>query len=299
MKRLFLLVCLAAGLPIIGNNIFDALDEQMVKADSLVCVGLDPDISKLPLSIIDQTLSPEENIYKFLVEVIDITAPHACSFKLQKAFYDKCDRGHWLLKKTVTYIHERYPGIPVWVDCKIGDVDNTMKAYMDLLFDDIGADGVVINPYMGDDVLAPFLNDAKKTSIVLVQTSNQNAKVVQELLLANGRMLWEEILSTVLNRWNCNKNLIVVLSSNTFKYDYKFIRQQIPQDVPILLAGVGQQGGDPRALKDLLNDKKRGVFVNSSRGILYPYDQSDKEWRSAILRAVIDLKNTLNFVRDR
>jgi len=239
----------------------------------------------------------EENVFLFLTQIIDITVPHACSFKLQKAFYDQYEHGHDLLRKTAQYIHRYYPEIPVFIDCKIGDTDNTMKAYMQLLFEDIGADAVVINAYMGDDVLEPFIQDANKVGIVLIQTSNPNAKVVQELVLANGEKLWQEMLILTLERWNINNNLIVVLSSNTQTEDYVSIRKKIPQDMPILLAGIGLQGGNPAVLKQLLNDDKRGVFVNSSRGILYPYDQGSEQWELAVLNAVIELKETLNTFR--
>jgi len=280
-----------------ANNVYKKLDDRMITTNSLVCVGLDPDITKLPATILNTDNTPEEKIDLFLKQVIDITAPHACSFKLQKAFYDQFDLGHALLKNIVTYINTKYPDIPVFVDCKIGDTDNTMKAYMHLLFEDIKADAIVINPYMGDDVLEPFMLDKNKTAIVLIQTSNPNAKIVQEIELANGKRLWEKMLELTLNRWNINQNLIVVLSSNTTASNYKTVRQTIPQDTPILLAGIGSQGGNPLIMQQLLNNDKRGVFVNSSRGILYPYDQEDEQWQNAILNAALALKNMLNKIR--
>lgn len=290
-------LCLAMTFPTVANEVFQKLDARMVCTNSLVCVGLDPDITKLPLAILNTDKKAEDQIFLFLTQVIDITVPHACCFKVQKAFYDQFDLGHDLLKKIVAYIHESYPDVPVFIDCKIGDTDNTMQAYMKLLFEDIKADGVVINPYMGDDVLEPFMQDKSKTGIVLIQTSNPNAKVVQELKLNDGKNLWEKMLDLTLNRWNKNQNLIVVLSSNTTAYDYTLIRKQIPQDTPILLAGIGLQGGDPLVLKQLLNDNNRGVFVNSSRGILYPYDRADTQWQAAILTAVVQLKELLNNIR--
>lgn len=282
-----------------ANEVLKKLDIRMATSNSLVCVGLDPDITKMPESIMNSSeQTVEDKVYKFLKQVIDITAPHVCCYKLQKAFYDQFDLGHMLLKKVVAYIHEQFNDIPVFVDCKIGDTDNTMKAYINLLFKDIQADGIVINPYMADDVFLPFAEDDKLVGIVLVQTSNPGAKVIQELQLIDGKKLWEEILTLTLKRWNKNKNLIVVLSSNTEKYDYKAIRQSIPQEVPILLAGIGAQGGNPMVLKQLLNDNKRGVFVNSSRGILYPYPIDTNNWQQHVLNAVIELKDSLNSIRE-
>ena len=279
-----------------GNEVIKKLDERMKHNNSLVCVGLDPDLKKMPLAITQNKMKPEAQIYSFLTQVIDITAPHVCSYKIQKAFFDQFDEGHELLKNVVAYIHQNHPLIPAFVDCKIGDIDNTMQAYMENLFDIISADGVVVNPYMGDDVLEPFLLDKSKVGIILIQTSNPNAKVVQELQLANGKKLWEEMLQIMLTKWNKNQNLIPVLSSNT-SGDYIAIRQSIPQETPILLAGIGLQGGNPKVLRQLLNQDKRGVFVNSSRGILYPYNPQDHNWKNEVLKAVIELKNCLNDIR--
>lgn len=279
------------------NSIIQKLDARMKLSDSLVCVGLDPDIIKMPEEIMKGKDRSEEKVFKFLKEVIDITAPHASAYKIQKAFFDTFDQGHGLLKKTIAYIHQKYPDIPAFVDCKIGDTENTMEAYMHTLFDKFKADAVVINPYMGDDTLEPFLLDKNKTAIVLIQTSNPSAQIVQGLRLDNGKPLWEEMLDLALTRWNKNENLIPVLSSNVEQQNYRLIRQKLPNDMPILLAGVGSQGGDPEVLRQLLNSDKRGVFVNSSRGILYPYDKKDPKWREQILKAVIDLKTTLNNIR--
>lgn len=298
MLALFLITALTITTNSFTHNVAHKLDQRMITTNSLVCVGLDPDITKMPLSFINTNQTDEEKVYSFLTTVIDITAPHACSYKLQKAFYDLFETGHDLLRKTVAYIHDNYTDIPVFIDCKIGDTDNTMIAYMHLLFDDIKADAIVINPYMGDDVLEPFMNDANKCAIVLIQTSNPRGKVVQEIKTADGKSLWEKMLDITINRWNGNKNLITVLSSNTDACNYATIRNQIPQDMPILLAGIGLQGGNPEVLKQLLDDNNRGVFVNSSRGITYPYAQNDENWQAAVLHAVIELKDMLNTIRN-
>ena len=296
-KWYFVFFCLLTMNQMSGNETTRKLDERMKSVDSLACVGLDPDLSKMPLAITDLKVDDEEKVYLFLTQIVDITSPHVCCYKIQKAFFDSFDHGHGLLRSICHYIHDKHPDIPVFVDCKIGDIDNTMTAYMNLIFNDFSADGVVVNPYMGDDVLEPFLKDEKKTALVLAQTSNPNAKIVQELRLKDGRMLWEEMLELTLNRWNKNENMILILSSNSSNYDYSKIRTKIPQNVPILLAGIGAQGGNSEVMKHLLDDNKRGVFVNSSRGILYPYAPSSTEWESAVLNAVLSLKTELNEIR--
>lgn len=280
-----------------ANAVIDRLFDSMKTRETLVCVGLDPDLSKMPSEITALQVSDEEKTRLFLQEIVDLTAPHCCCYKIQKAFFDSYVHGHILLMQTIAYLKEKYPTHPVFVDCKIGDVDNTMNIYMETLFDHFEADGVVINPYMGDDVLLPFIKDPNKVAIVLVQTSNPNAKIIQEMTLASGKQLWEECLDLVLHRWNKNQNLIPVLSSNTDPQTYTHVRAQIPETTPILLAGIGKQGGDPAALRLLLNQERVGVFVNSSRGILYPYAPSDPTWRDHVTAEVIALKTHLNEIR--
>ena len=269
------------------------LRDAMVSKNTLACVGLDPDISKMPLSITGSHASDEVKVWRFLREVIDITGPHICSYKAQKAFFDVFPKGHELLAKVVAYAQERYPEVIVFIDAKVGDIDNTMEAYLHNIFEEIRADGLVVNPYMGDDVLKPFELLSDKASIVLVKTSNPGADIVQNIVLSDGRMLWQYMLQLVAERWNKGSNLIPVLSSIT-DTDLSSVRQVIPDDMPILFAGYGVQGGNLNHFRQLLDSTGRGVFVNSSRGILYPYDPAETEWRRKILDAVIELKETLN-----
>lgn len=302
MKRFFVFLILGAFVGYMNHSAYAnlttaRLDARMKAVNSLVCVGLDPDPQKMPLQYIQNDSKIEDGIFSFLCRVVDLTADHACAYKIQKAFFDPLNQGHDLLQRLCNYLKTTQPAIPILIDCKIGDTENTMQTYVHYIFDQMHADGVVVNPYMGDDVFLPFLQDANKTALVLVQTSNPSARVVQELPLANGRNLWEEILVLVLNRWNVNENLIPVLSSHASLETYREVRNLIPDRTPVLLAGIGAQGGDPRVLQTLLNRDGRGVFVNSSRGILYPYHPADSDWESRVVNAVVALKNQLNGLR--
>ncbi|HUD02704.1 MAG TPA: orotidine-5'-phosphate decarboxylase [Candidatus Paceibacterota bacterium] len=269
------------------------LRDAMVSKNTLACVGLDPDLAKMPLSIIGPHASDEVKVSRFLREVIDITGPHICAYKVQKAFFDVFPKGHELLVKVVAYVQEHYPEVMVFVDAKVGDIDNTMDAYLRNIFEEIRADGLVVNPYMGDDVLKPFESLGDKAGVVLVKTSNPGADIVQNIVLSDGRMLWQYMLQLVAERWNRGSNLIPVLSSIA-DADLSGVRQVIPDDMPILFAGYGVQGGSLDHFRQLLDSTGRGVFVNSSRGVLYPYDPAETEWRQKILDAVIELKETLN-----
>ncbi len=178
---------------------------------SLACVGLDPDPKKMPKSI--KSSNESVRVGNFLSEVISITAQSVCCYKAQKAFFDGLTGGHELLKETIEIVHDQYPLLPVFVDCKIGDIDNTMDAYLDNLFGKLDADGIVVNPYMGDEVIHAISKYPDRAGIVLVKTSNPGGAIVQDALMQDGRPVWEYILDLVVNRWNTACNLIPVISS--------------------------------------------------------------------------------------
>lgn len=269
----------------------DQIFERMRTNNTLLCCGLDPDLRKMPLELIGEKISDEEKVLKFLQVVIEATASHVCAYKAQKAFFDVLPDGHDVLKKLIDYIHTSYPGIPVIVDCKIGDIKNTMEAYIKNLFGSLRADGIVVNPYMGDDVLLPLAELADKSIVVLVKTSNPSGGVVQDVVLQSGQPLWRHILDLVVNRWNHNANMVPVLSS-TVGLNMTEIRPLIPDKMPIFLVGVGTQGGNYADLHNLLNSDGIGVFVNLARNILYP--QSREPWQIAIEKAAVELKEALN-----
>lgn len=274
----------------------DALMARMQASNTLACCGLDPDINKLPLELMRRYTTDTERVRRFLLGVVEVAGPHVCSFKAQKAFFDGLDDGKDVLTEVVSTIHSDYPGVPVYVDCKVGETKNTMMAYSKLVIDKVGADGILVNPYMGDEVLEAFNDYADKTVIVLVRTSNPGAAIVQDALMQDGRPLWQYMLELVTDRWNNNGNLIPVLSS-TAGMDMKAVRDLIPQNMPILLAGVGAQGGDIGQLRALLNQDGVGVFVNSSRDLLYPPNSAGIPWQKAVEKAVINLKAELNQAR--
>ncbi len=269
----------------------DQIVARMKMYNTLLCCGLDPDPDKMPLEIRERKVSVEEKVLAFLVAVVNATAPHVCVYKAQKAFFDLLPGGHQVLKELIAYIHASHPGIPVIVDCKIGDIDNTMAAYIRNLFAELKADGIVVNPYMGDDVMLPLAEFTDKAIVVLAKTSNPSGGIVQDVMLQNGLPLWRHILDLVVNRWNSGENMIPVVSS-TVELDVPKIRLIIPDKMLILFAGIGAQGGSYAGLLQLLNSDGIGVFVNSSRGILYP--KSQKHWRIAIEYAAQELKDILN-----
>lgn len=276
-----------------SENAISMLNSRMER--SLFCCGLDPDLSKLP---IENGLNDNERTDKFLKTIVDITSSHVCAYKLQKAFFDKLPDGHELLKNIIAYIHSKNENNPAIVDCKVGDIDNTMVAYLDNIFGELNADGIVVNPYMGDDVMKPMSQYPDKAIVVLAKTSNPNGGIIQDVKLENGSMLWQYVLGLITDRWNTAGNMIPVISS-TADINLKDTRKMIPDSMPILLAGVGAQGGSYGEISKLLNSKRSGVFVNSSRGVIYANATGSQKWQDAVEQASINLKNALNDERSK
>lgn len=271
----------------------ERLHWAMKVKDTMVCCGLDPDLNRMPLGVTRQNGSSERKAVEFLQSIIDFTAPHVCAYKVQKAFFDVWRDGHAALQDVIAYAHERSPDTPVFLDCKIGDIDNTMTAYLDNVFGHLHADGVVVNPYMGDDVMTPFASLPDKAAIVLVKTSNPGGTVMQDIRLANGKTLWMHTLDLVVHRWNEASNMIPVLTT-TSDVCSSIRRSQMPSTMPILLAGFGAQGGTAQHIQSLLSQHGSAVFVNSSRELLYPSVSQGSDWREATTQAVTAMKQLLN-----
>ena len=186
----------------------------MRKQNTLVCCGLDPEIARMPSEITEKKIPDEDKIFEFLKTVTDITAAHVCAFKAQKAFFDAFDGGRKTLRDTISYIHDAHPQIQVFVDAKIGDTENTMKAYKRNILGELNADGVVVNPYLGDDVFADMADYKEKTLLVVVRSSNPGSGSMQDVKLSEGIALWEHVLRLTLGKWNEFGNLVPILSSN-------------------------------------------------------------------------------------
>lgn len=218
-----------------------------------VCVGLDPQNSK--------------DIFNFNKKIIDQTVDLICCYKLQSAFYEaKGIMGWEALKKTVQYIHETYPEIPVILDAKRGDVENTNKAYAKAIFDDMDFDAVTVHPYLGEESLKPFLERQDKGVIVLVKTSNPGAGEFQDLNVSDKPLY--QVVAKHIKLWNKNGNLGVVVGA-TYPKDLAQVRK-IVEDMPILVPGIGAQGGDlDEILKSGLDSNRQGLIISSSREIIF------------------------------
>ncbi len=271
------------------------LQQACVDNNSLLCCGLDPDFTKMPKSL--QSLAQEPALMTFLQTVVDVTRRHVCAYKLQKAFFDQWDFGHSLLRQLILSIREIAPTVPIIVDSKIGDVENTMMAYLDRLFVDFGVDAALLNPYMGSEVWETLSRYPDKGGIVIVRTSNPSSGMFQNIQLASGKKLWEHVLGSVVASFEAGNDLMPVMSSTAPDDSLLKVRTLVPDEMPIFIAGIGAQGGNIQSIQFCLDSRGRGVVANSSRSILYSFRREDPNWAEGVANAAIELQKELNSLR--
>jgi len=267
------------------SNFITQLEQAWATNNSLVCVGLDPEIERLPPSIAEEA-SP---IFQFNKAIIDATADLVCAYKPQFAHY-AVNEAEDQLERTIEYIHRTYPAIPVILDSKRGDVGNTAERYALEAFERYAADAVTVNPYLGGDSLEPFLKYEHKGVVILCRTSNPGARDVQDLQVGS-RRLYHVIAELVAQRWNTRGNCLMVVGA-TYPRELAEIRE-IAGDIPFLVPGVGAQGGD--VAQAVLNGRTRngtGLVISSSRAILYA--SSGEDFADAARKATTTLRDQIN-----
>jgi orotidine-5'-phosphate decarboxylase len=238
------------------------LKEAWAAHDSLVCVGLDPEIERFPKHIAAEP-SP---IFQFNKAIIDATHDLVCAYKPQFAHYAAYEAEDQL-ERTIEYVHRAYPGVPVILDAKRGDIGSTAERYAIEAFERYGADAVTVNPYLGTDALEPFLRHADRGVIVLCRTSNKGGADLQDLEIG-GRRLFQVVAQLAAQRWNANGNCLLVVGA-TYPQELAQVRR-IVGDMPLLVPGVGAQGADvAEAVRAGQDAQGTGLIVSSSRAILY------------------------------
>ncbi len=264
----------------------DKLHRRWHEADSLLCVGLDPDPAKFPAAF----AGGGDALFSFCRDIADATAQYACAFKPQIAYFAAHHGGEDALRRLIAHIHATHPDVPVILDAKRGDIGSTAEQYAAEAFDRFGADAVTLNPYMGRDSADPFLQRADRGCIFLCHTSNPGARDFQELPV-DGEPLYQRIARTIAKEWNRHGNCALVVGA-TFPEELKVIRG-IVGDMPLLIPGVGAQGGDAEAVvRNGATADGSGLMVNSSRGILYA--SSGDDYAEAAARVARELRDTLN-----
>ena len=261
------------------------LAEAWDEHDSLACVGLDPQMERLPAHIAAHA-SP---LFHFNKAIIDATADLVCAYKPQFAHYAACEAEDQL-ERTIEYIHRSYPGIPVILDAKRGDVGSTAEKYAIEAFERYGADAVTVNPYLGGDSLEPFLRYEDRGILVVCRTSNPGARDLQDLDVG-GRKLFAVVAQLAATRWNTRGNCLLVVGA-TYPQELAEVRA-ITGNMPFLVPGVGAQGGDIRAAVEAgQSSDGRGLIVSSSRAIIHA--SSGVDFATAARAATILLRDQVN-----
>ena len=264
------------------------LESAMTAHDSLVCVGLDPEIERFPAHIYK---SPH-SIFDFNRAIIDATADLVCAYKPQIAHYAAVGAEDQLLE-TISYIRERAPGVPVILDSKRGDIGSTAEKYAREAFERYGADAVTVNPYLGRDSAEPFLAYGDKGIVILCRTSNAGAREFQDLEVG-GRKLYQIVAEQVAQEWNSRGNCLLVVGA-TYPEELADIRARTGE-MTFLVPGVGAQGGDvDKAVKSGRRPDGRGIVINSSRGILYAGKGED--FAAVARRATLELREAISAAR--
>ena len=269
-------------------NFVEKLANAARKNKSLLCVGLDPDPERIP---------EKTGVFEFNKAIIDATADLVCAYKPNIAFYEALgNEGLDALKQTVRYVPD---DIPVIVDAKRGDIRNTAKAYAKAIFDNFNFDATTVNPYLGFDAVEPFLRYSDKGIFILCRTSNAGAADFQSLLCQteeHGYRPLFEIVALEASQWNLHGNIGLVVGA-TYPEELKLIRNSHP-DIPLLIPGIGAQGGDLAAtIRYGVNTEGGGAIINSSRGIIYA--SPGKDFTQAARRAARALRDRINYHRSQ
>ena len=268
------------------NGFIDLLDHAATTTKSLVCVGLDPDPARMPVS----------DVYEFNRAIVDATAEYVCAFKPNLAFYEAMGLpGLRDLEKTVEHIRSAAPTAIILGDAKRGDIGPSADSYAKAMFQGWGFDALTINAWGGKDTVTPFIEDESKGVFVWCRGSNPGSADFQDLLITtdNGSMPLYRNIALSCQKWNTNGNLGLVAGA-TVPEQLAEIRTACPT-MPLLIPGVGVQGGDlEAAVKQGTDSRGRAALINSSRGVIYA--STGVDFADAAAREANKLRESINEV---
>jgi orotidine-5'-phosphate decarboxylase len=249
-------------------NFIDLLDARWRDADTLLCVGLDPDPARFPAHLRNRP----DAIFDFCREIVDATADLACAFKPQIAYFASM-RAEDQLERLIAHIRARHAQVPVILDAKRGDIGSTAEHYAREAFERYAAHAVTLSPYMGFDSIEPYLAYPDRGAFLLCRTSNAGGNDLQ-MLDVGGERVFERVARLTASTWNRNGQLGLVVGA-TFPGELARVRSLVGE-LPLLVPGIGAQGGDVEAsVQAGQTSRGLGMVVNSSRAILYAGKDED------------------------
>lgn len=265
---------------------FAHIKEQIEEKQTFLCVGLDPDLEKIPKHL----LKTEDPIFEFCKQIVDSTHDLAIAFKPNTAFFEAYGHKGWLsLEKTANYIKKNYPQLFLIADAKRGDIFHSSKMYAKAFFETMPFDAITINPLLGRDVVSPFLEYKDKWIILLGLSSNPSAydlQLIQEL--ETREYIFEKILKY--GRWWGSENNIMYVVGATMAYKLQQIRHLVPENF-LLIPGIGAQGGDLEEVCRFGMTENYGLIINSSRDIIYA--DNSENFANASRQKAQDFKNNV------
>jgi orotidine-5'-phosphate decarboxylase len=261
---------------------------------SMLCVGLDPDPARFP----DRWKGDASRIGDFCAAIVDATKDLVCAFKPQIAYF-AAHRAEDQLERLMAHIRRVAPDVPVVLDAKRGDIGSTAEQYAREAFERYQADALTLSPFMGFDSIEPYLRWDGKGLFLLCRTSNPGGSDLQACRLDNGALLYEHIARLASQEWNRNGQLGLVVGA-TFPAEIERVRQLAPT-LPLLIPGVGAQGGDAVATVragwrgDAQGQSRASILVSSSRAVLYA--SSGEDFAAAARRAAQTARDELHRAR--
>ena len=251
--------------------------------NSLVCVGLDTDHTKLP----DAVCERRDPVLYFNQKIIDATADLVCCYKPNFAFYGALGAsGFATLQRTIEHVPDH---VPVLIDAKVGDIGNTAEQYAQKFFCALDADALTVTPYMGHDAVAPFTAYRDRTTFLVCLTSNPGADDFEKQQMGD-HPLYEHVIAKA-HEWNAANNIGLVIGG-TQPESFARVRELAPR-LPLLIPGIGAQGGDvATAVKNGQDENGGGILVNSSRGIIFASQGDD--YAEAARAAALELRDSIN-----
>lgn len=270
------------------STFMQSLQQAWQRSDSLVCVGLDPEPSRFPAHLRGR----DDAVFEFCRDIVDATAELVCCFKPQIAHFAAIGAEE-ALQRLIAHIHRHQPGVPVILDAKRGDIGSTAQHYAQEAFTRYAADAVTVNPYLGRDSVQPYLDRYEKGVVILCRTSNPGAGDLQDLDVA-GRPLYQHVAAMVADEWNTNGNCLLVTGA-TYPAELKAVRRLVG-DMPLLVPGIGAQGGDVEAVvRNGRTADGTGLLISSSRAILYA--SAGDDFADAARLATRTLRDEINNCR--
>lgn len=267
-----------------SGTITELLEASWVTSDSLLCVGLDPEPARFP----GRYAGDNSSVFEFCRDIVDATHDLVCAFKPQIAYFAAVGAER-ALEQLISHIRSVAPNVPLILDAKRGDIGPTAVQYAREAFDRYGADAVTVNPYLGYDTVEPFVE--RGSVFVLCRTSNPGSGDLQSLDVG-GEPLYRRVARDLAERFGATGRLGLVVGA-TYPAELAVVRESVGS-LPLLVPGIGAQGGDAVALAPALT-ASGGVVVNSSRAVLYASGTDD--FATASRRVAIETRDALRAVR--